>query len=650
DPIYEANSISFLFASDEFGSLHLNWYRSAPEIKKGQTWQLSVRLKRPRSYKNPGGFDYARHLFFKRTHAKGYIDTRGENKLLAAPSRSSGNIRLEIAKQIDQQLAQRPSAALIKGLAVGIRDTMSDEAWELLQKTGTSHLLAISGLHIGLVSGLIFFLIRHCWALLPRLPLWVPAPVVAAWAAMIAALGYAALAGFAIPTQRAVIMIVVCMLCKITRYQFKSSHVLMFAGTVVVLLDPFALLSASFWLSFLAVSLLIYLGQQQAPKYWRMLCIQFWMSLGLMPIVIFYFQQISWVSPLANLFAIPWASFFVVPFTLLGVVASFIDIRAATFFWVLAESALNYLQWFLTALAQWSWSAQYYAIAHLSVALAIILACLLLLLPRAVPGKYLGIVLLAALLFVHPSKPDRSEIWLSVLDVGQGLAVVVQTAEHVLVYDAAMRFDNFDLGEAVIYPFLQHQGIKKIDAMILSHDNLDHTGGAAFLLNHMPVHSVISGEAITDLDVKQRCHSNESWQWDGVVFEFLYPPRELVVSSNDSSCVLKISTGEYSVLLTGDIEKQGESWLIKHAMAAIKTDILIAPHHGSSTSSTLPFVQGTQPQHVIFSTGYLNRYHFPNKKVVARYTSRFAKTYNTAELGAVSFGLDPLKGIRQRHL
>ncbi len=649
DPIIKDHSLSFQFDSQEFGQLQLDWYRYAPEIKKGQIWQLSVRLKRPRNYKNPGGFNYERFLFLKRIHAKGYIDTRGDNKIVFSP-KVSRTIRQDIAQQIDHSLDERPAAALIKGLAVGIRDTMSDEAWQLLQKTGTSHLLAISGLHIGLVSGLVFFLTRKLWAQVLRLPLIVPAPVVAACTAMIAAIGYAALAGFAIPTQRAVIMIMVLMCCKITRYQFKSSHILIFAGIIVLVWDPYAIFSASFWLSFLAVGLLIFLGQQQAPKWCKTLTIQGYMSLGLMPLVLFYFQQISWVSPLANLIAIPWASFFVVPFTLLGVIASFIDIRLATLFWLLAESALNYLEWFLTGLASWPWSAQFYTISSFRVASVIVLGCIIVLLPRFVPGKILGVLLLSTLLLVRAPKPNTGEVWLTVLDVGQGLAVLVQTADGVLLYDAGMRFDNFDLGEAVILPFLRHQGIKALDMMILSHDNLDHTGGAQYLIEQIPIETIISGEDITGIPNTKHCLRGQSWQWGDVSFEFLYPPRQINLTSNDSSCVLKITTGAYSALLTGDIEKQGEEWLLEHALPALKTNVLLAPHHGSRTSSSLPFVQATKPAHVIFSTGHLNRFHFPNKIIVSRYTTRGALVYNTAETGAVSFILNPNAGVNERRL
>ncbi len=640
DPIIKPASTRFLFKSEAYGVVQLDWYRNAPHIQNGQEWSLNVRLKNPRNYNNPGGFDYARFLFLKRISATGYVYEREPSTLLFSPP-DKISIRQHIAQKIDDALDARPHAALIKGLAVGIRDTMSDAQWELLQKTGTSHLLAISGLHIGLVSGLIFFLVRYLWARLSHIPLYLPAPIVAAIAAIIAAFIYAALAGFAIPTQRAFIMILVVMCSIISRYHFKQRDILLFAGILVVLWDPFALMSASFWLSFIAVGLLFATSLQQAPKWYQYLSIQWYISLGLTPLVIAYFNQISWVSPFANFIAIPWASFTVVPLTLLGVFASFFSQELATLFWLLAESALNYLDGYLNFMANFSWSWQPYVVSDHVVWFAIILSAILLLVPKGVPGKILGVILLLSIIFVQHPKPEAKEIWLSVLDVGQGLSVVVQTKDHVLLYDAGMRFDQFDLGEAVIKPFLQHQGIKKIDTLVLSHDNLDHTGGALHLLKHFQVENIISGEAITDIPNTSRCRQGQSWQWNQVDFKFLYPETENSKNSNNNSCVLKITAGDHSALLTGDIEREGEEWLVSHFPTELKTHILLAPHHGSKTSSSIPFVRATNPAHVIFSTGYLNRYGFPRQEIQSRYTARGAIAHNTAEKGAIRFRFSP---------
>ncbi len=639
-PVVKKNSVRFLFETKEYGVVQLDWYRTKTELQKEQIWELPVRLKNPRNYDNPGGFNYARFLFLKKITATGYVYDRAAPSLQGKLRKRGVGVRKSIANNIDTILDARPQAALIKGLAVGIRDTMTDSQWQLLQKTGTSHLLAISGLHIGLVSGFAFFITRKVWSLLPRMPLYCPAPIVGAIAAMIAAFIYSALAGFAIPTQRALIMIMVFMICLCLRYQFKKHQVLLCAAILVILWDPFALMSASFWLSFIAVALLFYIAMQQAPKWQQFIRIQWYISLGLTPFVIFYFQQISWVSPFANFVAIPYASFTVVPLTLLGVFAHFIDDRIAAFFWLLAESALNYLQWFLEYAASFPWAWQTYVISDFRVWLAIIVGTLLLFMPRGIPGKLLGACLLTSILFIRHPKPEISEVWLTVLDVGQGLAVVVQTRDHVLLYDAGMRYDEFDLGEAVIMPFLRYQGINKIDTFVLSHDNLDHTGGADYIIKNMPVNNIISGEAIKGLDIKQRCVAGQSWQWDQVEFEFLYPVEENLENSNDNSCVLKVTSGPHSALLTGDIEKASEAWLVEHAKSDLKTNILLAPHHGSSTSSTIPFVKLTDPDYVIFSTGYLNRYKFPNKNVVNRYS---AKALNTATDGAIRFEFNPEK-------
>lgn len=637
-PITKQFSTRFLFNTKEFGKIQLDWYRSAPLLQEGQIWELNVRLKKPHGYKNPGGFNYERYLFLKYISATGYVVENAKKTLLYSPDKKTG-LRQSIANQIDSVLDHRQQASLIKGLAVGIRDTMTDTQWELLQKTGTSHLLAISGLHIGLVSGFVFFLVRFLWAHLPRLPLYMPAPNIAACAAMIAALIYSALAGFSIPTVRALLMIIILMICICIRFSFKKRDILFFAGLIIIIEDPFALMSASFWLSFIAVGLLFAMNLQKAPKWRQFIRIQWFISLGLIPFVIAYFQQISWISPLANMVAIPWASFTIVPLTLLGVAVSFINLKLAAFFWLLAESALYYLQIYLQYLADFPWAWQSYVVSDWRVWLAIALCGVLLLLPRGIPGKILGLILFCAILFVRHPKPEPGEAWLTVLDVGQGLAVLLQTQEHVLLYDAGMRYDHFDIGESVIMPFLRYQGIEEIDMLVLSHDNLDHTGGAHYLIEHLPIQEIKSGEAISGLSINDRCIAGQSWEWDQIQFKFLYPYQENPNNSNENSCVLKITVGEKNILLTGDIEKQGEAWLVKHAAVELKTHILIAPHHGSKTSSTLPFVQKTQPEHVVFSAGYRNRYDFPRKDVVERYTVRGAIAYNTALEGAISFQL-----------
>lgn len=647
-PVVKPTSTQILFNTANWGTLQLSWYEEIPILKKGQIWDLTVRLKKPRNYANPGGFDYARYLFLNKISATGYIDPRGQSVLMST-AHDQFSIRQHIALQIDERLQQRDAAALIKGLAVGIRDTMTDAQWALLQKTGTSHLLAISGLHIGLVSGLVFFCMRRFWAYLPRMPLYIPAPCVAAVMAIFAAFIYAALAGFSLPTQRALIMIVVIMCAKISRYQFKNSDVLALSALLIVLWDPFAVYSASFWLSFIAVAILFFASQDKISKWSQALHLQWLISLGLTPFVIIYFKQIAWLSPVANMLAIPWASFTVVPLTLLGVLSSFIDMHMATFFWLLAESALNYLDGFLQIIAKIPYAWQAYAINDNRVLLALCGGVFLLLLPRAVPGKFLGVLLISALIFVRTPKPEYKEVWLTVLDVGQGLSSVIQTENHVLIYDAGMRFDTFDLGETVVMPFLKQNNIQDIDLLVLSHDNLDHTGGAPYLMQNLAIKRLVSGEPIRDLSVQERCRAGEQFEWDGVYFSFLYPAVHHHHNSNNNSCVLKITTGSQSILFTGDIESLGESWLIENAKTQLPSTILVAPHHGSRTSSTLPFVQAVKAEHVIFTTGYRNRYNFPRNDVVERYRTRNALIYNTADTGAVTFKISP-ENIEEIHL
>lgn len=635
-PVVRKNSTRFLFKTESYGVVQLDWYQSAPKLAKGEQWALSVRLKNPRNYNNPGGFNYERYLFFKKISVTGYVENKSKSRLIFSPP-SKISIREDIANTIDTVLEFRPSAALIKGLTVGVRDTMQDDQWELLQQTGTSHLLAISGLHIGLVSGILFFLIRRLWVWLPYVSHYIAPPMAGAVAAIVGALIYAALAGFAIPTQRALVMITVAMLCYMTSYQFSNTCILLIAAVMVILIDPFALLSPSFWLSFGAVGVLLFVMRQQDPKWYHYLNIQWYISLGLAPFVIAYFQHISWISPIANLIAIPFASFIVVPCALLGVMAYFIHQDLATFFWLLTESALQYLWWFLNLMANIPYAAQDYQITFARAWVALLGGIILLLLPRGMPGKYLGYILIGTLFFTQTPKPLKGELWMSVLDVGQGLAIVLQTTHHTLLYDVGMRYDTFDLGETVVVPFLKYQGVKAIDLMILSHNNLDHTGGAPYIMQSMPVKKIIAGEDISNIDADAYCRAGQSFVFDDVAFEFLYPNQIDKKNSNNNSCVLQIKTGSYSALITGDIEKEAEGWLIENRPDTLQNAILIAPHHGSKTSSTLPFVQKIKAQYVVFATGYLNRFQFPREEVVQRYASRGATIYDTAKTGAVMF-------------
>jgi competence protein ComEC len=467
------------------------------------------------------------------------------------------------------------------------------------------------------------------------------APRAAAILALSAALGYAALAGFAVPTQRALIMLAVVLGGMLARRHVRPTHALSAALLAVLAWDPTAVLAPGFWLSFAAVAVLFATALPRAAvdPWWRRACrSQLAIAVGLLPLVVLFFQQASLVAPAANLVAVPLVGTLVVPLTLTGTVVApwipaigqgLLEAAAWLLSWVL--SLLGWLagfEWASVSLGAVSAVGWVTALAGAGLALA----------PRGWPARWLAAPLLAPLLLARYPAPGAGEVWLTALDVGQGLAVVVRTQQHTLVYDTGARFSgSFDAGRAVVVPYLRHAGVGSVDTLVVSHGDNDHIGGARSLLAALPVSRVLS--AATDKLVEaQPCLAGERWSWDGVEFEILHPSAsETLRRENDTSCVLRVVSPHGSALLTGDIERGAESQLVRTYDQALAADIMTAPHHGSRTSSSAAFVAAVQPQHVVVPAGYANRYGFPHEEVAARYELSGAKLWNTGSMGALTF-------------
>lgn len=651
--------------------VRLNWFGAEQLPQPGQHWRFLLRLKRPHGYMNPGGFDREQWLFKNKIGATGYVVTPKEKHLeklnsqlvnlplLSEPQSNLNMLRFSLRQSILEVVSDSEYKGLLSALTIGDRQYISAEQWQVLSATGTNHLMAISGLHIGLVAGLLFFLGRWVWTLWPRLLYLAPAAKAGAICAILGAFVYAGLAGFSIPTQRAVIMVLVVMLSLLVQRKISSASILSLALLCVLLLDPMASTDVGFWLSFTAVAVILYSSSGRLSVsgwWWKWGRIQFVIFIGLFPILLIIYGNISLLSPLANTVAIPWVSFITVPFALAG--SSLISIIPP-----LGAAFLNVADWSLVVM--WpvlDWLAQqdmfqfnFFTPPAWTLLLALI-GMAWLLAPRGVPGKSLAILCGLPLVLLKPQPPEYGEVRFTLLDVGQGLAAVVQTQNHTLLFDSGPKFrTGFNTGDAVIIPFLRHQGIDRLDRFIVSHSDTDHIGGAESVGKAVKIVSLVSSEPDAVRGIKtskiETCVGINDWIWDGVTFKILHPGPGYTSpkgDNNNTSCVLKIetNTGEtkpYSILLPGDIEKSAETHLLRshRSNKILKSDLLVAPHHGSRTSSSPGFVDAVQADYVLFPVGYRNRYGFPKPQVLERYLQRGTQVFDTARDGAICFNLGP---------
>lgn len=623
--------------------LRVSWYFPDQAIKAGQHWSFTVKLKRPHGSLNPGGFDYERWLFTQGVGAVGYVRPDSKPVLLG---RDSAWINISVWRQsitdrLSFLLSGRPSLGLIKALTIGDGNGITQQQWDVFRKTGTTHLVVISGSHVGLIAGLAYFLVLKVWAWTGLLR-WSPQRV-AAVAAMLVAVFYAGLAGFSVPAQRAVIMLAVVMLAIILQRNTRPFNTLAVALFVVLVYDPLAVLAVGFWLSFLAVSLIIYVVAGRLGKSGYLLegiKINWATSVGLSPLLLFLFQQVSLISPLANFIAVPVISLLAVPLSLLAVVVMFSFPLLATKLFMIVDSVLQGLWWLLVRLAELPLATISHAQPSVWALMFALPGVLLLLAPRGMPARWLSLIMFLPLVFTPANKPKAGSINMTLLDVGQGLSVVVQTENHWLVYDTGAKFSaESDMGRSVVLPFLRRQGADKIDRLIISHGDNDHIGGALSLIQGMPTEQVLTSapQQLSNYSPLM-CEAGQSWTWDNVTFTLLSPQHPFV-SDNDNSCVLKIESEQGAVLLTSDIETAAESWLVETYGNQLKANVLISPHHGSKTSSTYEFLQAVQPVYVLIPVGYRNQFGHPHQEVLDRYEKIKAQWLNTADSGAISLGV-----------
>ncbi|MCK9686698.1 DNA internalization-related competence protein ComEC/Rec2 [Scleromatobacter humisilvae] len=672
---------------------------SPAPLRAGQRWRLPVRLRRPHGAMNPDGFDAELWLFDQGLRATGTV--RGNGQLLdtswapVATARQWVRDRLMLSAQSADDAA---ATGALAALAVGDQAAIDGPGWEVFRNTGVAHLMSISGLHITMLGWLGGAAVGAVWRRSERAALWLPTPAAARWGGVAVAWLYALLAGWGVPAQRTVLMLAATAFLRSAGLNWPASLVALGAMVPVTLLDPWALLQPGFWLSFAAVGLLMvsepareavaarardaspHVGartdagdgavptcasrkaQRPSPG-WRAAALRFGSglrrlghgvaaelrggvraqviaSVGLAPLTLVAFEQLSLVGLLANLVAEPWVTLVVTPLTLLGV--------ALPPLWQLAALALKPLLAFLAWLARWPQASVHVATAPGWALVAGLAGGALLMLPLPWRVRALGAAMLPPLLWPFVARPPPGRFELVAADVGQGTAVLVRTHAHLLLFDTGPRFgDDNDAGKRLLLPLMQARGEPRVDVLMLSHADADHVGGAQSIIDRMPVLALRSSLA-ADNPLRANplphvaCEAGQGWSWDGVRFAILHPfasDYRPGAKTNALSCVLRVVGADgASALLTGDVEAPGEARLVARARgepaAALRSDVLVVPHHGSHTSSTDAFLDAVRPQVAVIQVGYRSRYGHPAPEVVARYAAHGIPVVRTDHCGA----------------
>ena len=652
--------------------LSLGWYRGPDddallagppvELRAGQRWRLPLRLRQPHGNFNPHGFDLELWLFESGIGASGNVRSRVELAALKLPGsawRPVEALRQAARDAIMLRVADPAAAGVLAALAIGDQGAIERADWDLFRITGVAHLMSISGLHVTMFAWLAGALIGRLWRLKPRLMLALPAPQAARWGGLLCAAGYSLLAGWGVPAQRTVWMIGIVTLLRGSGLHWPLPAVLLAAAVAVTALDPWALLQAGFWLSFVAVALLVasepaHAPAEAAPVGWRQrswqvlrggLRSQAVATIGLAPLAMVFFQQVSLVGFAANLVAIPLVTLLIAPLSLLGLLLPPL--------WLLAAALVQGLTGLLQLMASGPWVVWSAAAAPPWAIACGLLGALLAVAPLPWRLRALALPLMLPLLAPVVPRPPPGQFDLVAADIGQGTAVLVRTQQHLLVYDTGPQTSReSDAGARVLLPLLRARGETRVDLLMLSHRDLDHVGGAASLLAGLPVAAMSSslepGHRLLAGPVPhRRCEAGQAWEWDGVRFEVLHPlaaDHELGLKPNALSCVLRVqgqgqAQGQgqgqgRSVLLTGDIEAPQEAALLQRDAVALRSDVLLVPHHGSRTSSTGAFISAVHPDVAVVQAGYRSRYGHPAPDVMARYAVRGVAIVRSDQCGA----------------
>ena len=650
--------------------IQLGWYamswdgerKALPVVHAGERWTFSTRLKQPHGLVNPGGFDAELWFWEQGIHATGHVRDGAHDpppvRVDATWQHPIEQLRQGLRQRIQSTVTEPRWAGLIAGLLIGDQAAIDHADWDLFRITGIAHLMSISGLHITLWAWVARWLIWRLWR---YSDLWgmswclkYPAPTAALWGGVMLASAYAVFSGWGVPAQRTVAMLAMSCVLRVQALRWPVHTQWLMAAFVVLLIDPWALMQAGFWLSFVAVGVLFLSNPSHvsskpvhassfmaraAMQSQGLLREQLLISICLAPLSVVLFQQISIVGLLVNLFAIPWVTLVVTPLALLGSICSPL--------WHLCSLSLQALCAVLVPLSQVSWALWQVAAPPWWVgAVGVVGGAVMAATPRW-PWRAAGWCMLWPC-FVWPvHRPASGHVELMAADIGQGNAVLVRTARHSLLFDTGPRFGSeSDAGQRVLLPLLQTTH-ERLDTLVLSHQDSDHTGGALSVQHMQPqaqvLTSISNGHWLSQQLNTSRCEAGQHWQWDGVVFEMLHPLASdyaLVLSPNARSCVLRISAAGQVVLLTADIEAFQEQALVERASEQLRADVLLVPHHGSKTSSTEVFLDAVQPRWALFQMGYRNRYGHPAPQVLHRYVERGISVKLSPECGAMTWRSD----------
>lgn len=642
---------------------------SLPEVRAGERWSLVVRLKRPHGLANPHGYDLEARLFENNIRATGYVKS-GERLDAFVPGVATGIavMRQAIRDRFERVLPADsfPDAGILTALAIGDQRAISGPMWQVFAKTGTTHLMSISGLHVTLFSGLVGWVMAAIWRRTPKLVARFPAQKAGIFCGWFAAAFYTLIAGAGIPALRTLFMLSVGALAILTGRHISVARILMLALVAVLIFDPWAGMSPGFWLSFVAVGLLLWAALAEPitadeHRSWRQR-LKLWIkgfgrtqwavTIGTLPFLLLFFSQFSLISPVTNALAIPWVSGVVTPLTILALVIPWDALLYLAD--ALMSPLLSFLNW-SAGLPIAVWHAP--APSPLSFILAL-MGALLWLMPSGLPGRWLAIVLCLPMVIPKADSLPTGQVRIDVLDVGQGLAVVVKTRHHSLLYDTGPYYSSAsDAGVRVIVPYLRAVGIDRLDGLVVTHKDTDHSGGALSVIESMPVGWVVDApgtqfaNALPGLG-KKSCVAGQHWTWDGVDFEFIYPLKQqglADLATNHQSCVLRIRVGQRSMLLTSDIELADEQQLVANGLET--SQILLVPHHGSGTSSSNQLLDAVQPEVAIIPVGYRNRYRHPKPSVIESYEARKIRLYRTDNDGMVRVELPAMtvSAYRREH-
>jgi len=650
-------------------NLKLSWYGDSPKIHAGELWQLVVRLKPPVSLRNPGGFDAVAWMLVEALHASGYVrDGEQAKRLSAGEGLTHTLFRQASIDRLNDLVGGTQYLGLLQGLTVGLKTHITDTQWDVLRNTGTAHLLAISGLHVGLVAAWALWLCRALSMGVTRLiqassgtSLSLDSRSFALAGSFLAAAAYAALAGFELPTQRAVLMLAVWIIAAL-RFRFLPPMAsLCFAMITVLFINALSLLSAGFWLSFGTVATLFYLHRghlvqdgdvpvqrwqvpvSKAQSLLRTHCL---LGVALLPVSAWFFQSGSLVAPIANLLAVPWVAMVSVPLSLSGLLAGYVSPALAVPVLQLAEGSLGILMAFLGWLDQSELSALVLTLPSAMSLACVLVGLLVTFAPTGLGLRFFALPLILPALLHNTVVPVHNGFEVHVLDVGQGLAVLVYADDQTLLFDTGGKISpDLSMFEAVVVPFLQATGRRRIDTLVVSHGDEDHAFGLADVLQHSSDVIVFASElpALANGQRVSRCEAGLEWAVGEVNFGFIHPATLDAGSDNNRSCVLMIYRGSSRVLLTGDIEASAEQSLLSRLGTdkRFPVTLLTAPHHGSRTSSSQAFVDTFRPEYVVYPAGIRNRYGFPHSDVELRYKLAGAKSLVTGYRGAMSFVFGP---------